>query len=245
MAYAATKQAAKNGADPASIFADPFEYASSLPEGCDKDANPDIKNLPNAEQPHTNTAVTDDPPYPKADPEMWKALGEGKLLSKILTDFYDLVFEDENLNGFFKDTTKNRAIEKQYNFLCKVFTGEKVYFGEKPRNAHHWMIISNELFNYREAIMKACLEKHGLPAHLISRWIAMENAYKKVIVKNKPWPKVVDGVEYPMDGFGEVVIEAGTICDGCTGEIAAGEKVSYHLRLGTVYCGDCKNGSYS
>ncbi len=240
MAYTATKQAAQQGACPESIYVDPFEHAHSLPE----DSN--AKNQErSAEQPNTDIVVTEDPPYPNPDPEMWLALEEGKLLTKILTDFYNLVFDDEKLNGFFKDTTKSRAIEKQYNFLRKVFTGEKVYFGEKPRNAHHWMIISNELFDYREAIMKRCLEKHNLPAHLICRWIDMENAYKQVIVKSKPWPKIVDGVEYPVDGFGEVEIESGTICDGCAGEIAAGETVSYHLRLGTVYCGGCKNGTTS
>jgi NAD(P)H-flavin reductase/ferredoxin/truncated hemoglobin YjbI len=240
MTYNATHQAVQQGADPTNIFADPFEY--SLDKAGDNTANAEKIPDGTSGQNLSNAVIMDDPPYPKPDPQMWQALDDGKLLTTILTDFYDQVFEDEKLNGFFKDTTKTRAIEKQYNFLRKVFTGEKVYFGEKPRNAHHWMVISEALFDYREGIMKTCLEKHGLHEHLIERWMAMEYSYKDVIVKNKPWNKIVDGVEYPVDGFGETVTEISTLCDGCGCEIDKGEHVSYHLRLGTVYCNHCKTG---
>jgi len=90
--------------------------------------------------------------------------------------------------------------------------------------------------------MQACLRKHGLPEHLIERWIAMEYRYLDVVVKNKPWKKIVDGVEYPVDGFGEVITEVGTLCDACGREIPSGEMVSYHLRTGEVYCDTCKGG---
>jgi len=234
MVYASTTQAALQGADHSSLYSDPFEYGHAV----SSDAG--SKQPSDAEPVDANPVIKTDPPYPQPDPEMWQALDCGERLTAILTDFYDRVFEDEKLKGFFKDTTKSRAIEKQYNFLFQVFTGEKVYFGEKPRNGHSWMVISSELFDYREAIMKACLEKHELPENLINRWLAMEYRYKSVIVKDKPWSKVVDGVEYPVDGFGEIVTEFSTVCDGCASEIPVGEKVSYHLRIGTVYCKECK-----
>ncbi len=176
---------------------------------------------------------------PQADPEMWQALGEGELLNRILHDFYGRVFDDERLAPFFDGVTRRRAIEKQYSFVRQQFTGEKVYFGDRPRNAHHWMVISDELFDYRETIMLDCLRRHRLPEHLVQRWRAMEERFRGDIVKDTPWKRKMGDVELPVEGYGETVLEVGSICDACGGEIDAGVTVRYHLRLGTTYCPAC------
>lgn len=176
--------------------------------------------------------------YP--DPELWGALGNGELLSKILDEFYTIVYEDEQLSPFFHGVTKQRAIEKQYSFLRQVISGEKVYFGDRPRNAHHWMVISDELFDYRENIMRDCLRKNGLAENCIKRWMKMEETYRKQIVKTRPWRKIVNGIRYPLDGLDDIVMTIGSMCDGCEKEILPGDKVKYHVRLGTIYCSDCQ-----
>jgi hypothetical protein len=51
-----------------------------------------------------------------------------------------------------------------------LLRGERKYFGMRPRTAHHWMVISDAIFDYREARMVATLRKHGLPEPLVSRW---------------------------------------------------------------------------
>ncbi|PHQ23634.1 hypothetical protein CLH62_20355 [Marinobacter guineae] len=173
------------------------------------------------------------------DPEMWEALENGRVLSAILDDFYTAAFSDERLSPFFHDVTRQRAQEKQYLFLRKKFTGEKVYFGDRPRNAHHWMVISNDLFDYREALMVDCLKRHGLPDHLVARWVALENSFRPDIVKDKPWNRKIGDMEIPVSGFGEITLDIGSICDSCGSEIAQGETVRYQLRLGTLYCPDC------
>ena len=243
MAYQAELMAKQNGVNVENLFVDPFEFNRDKNHDASGAMPVDTENKIAANDIESVNTQQLDPPYPEPDPEMWQALEQGKLLSRILDDFYSQVYADEKLKGFFKDTSKRRSIEKQYNFLHRVFTGEKVYFGEKPRNAHNWMIISKELFDYREQLMQSCLRKHGLSETMIERWMRMEYRYLNVIVKNKVWKKVVDGVEYPVDGFGEIVTEVGTLCDACHREVSAGETITYHLRTGEVYCNDCKNGS--
>ncbi|MEW6646697.1 MAG: group 1 truncated hemoglobin [Pseudomonadota bacterium] len=179
------------------------------------------------------------PAVPLPDPEMWQALQQGALLSTVLEDFYTRVYADTRLASFFHGVTKQRAIEKQFLFLRQLFTGEKVYFGDRPRNAHHWMVISDELFDYREHLMETCLRSHGLPEYLITRWLAMEEGFRSDLVKDAPWKRIMGGMELPVEGFGESVMEVGTLCDSCGGEIDAGTPVRYHLRLGTTYCPDC------
>ncbi len=178
--------------------------------------------------------------YPEPDFELWQALGKGQLLSEVLVDFYDRVYDDPLLSPFFSDVTKQRLIEKQYNFLYQVLTGEKVYFGENPRNAHHWMVISDELLDHREKLMESSLRRSGVPEHFVQRLRAIEEIYREDIVKDKPWKKVLFGKEIPVEGFGQIMLDDATLCDSCQQEIPAGVQVQYHLRLGKVYCATCQ-----
>jgi len=175
----------------------------------------------------------------KPDPEMWAALDGGPRLTAILTDFYARVYEDERLAHFFEGVTRQRAIEKQYAFLCQIFSGEQLYFGERPRNAHNWMVISDELFDHREALMESCLRRHGLPDHLVTRWRAVEERFRKQIVKGQPFGKKIRGVEVPFEGYDSVELSVGAICDGCGGVVEAGTTVRYHVRTGKSFCPAC------
>jgi truncated hemoglobin YjbI len=170
---------------------------------------------------------------------MWEALDRGRLLNEILTDFYNRVFDDPVLAPYFQGVTKGRLIGQVFSFMRDVFTGEKHYFGMRPRTAHHWMVISDEVFDHRERLMEACLRRHGLTEPMVQRWRKTEEGFRGDIVKGTPWKLIVDGVEMPLNGFGEDELSAGTICDGCQRAIEAGERVRYHLRLGLTYCAEC------
>lgn len=173
------------------------------------------------------------------NPEMWAALQEGTLLMKILEDFYTRVYEDAQLAPFFKAIPKQRVVEKQFAFLREKFTGERLYFGDRPRNAHHWMVISNELFDHRESLMEDCLRRHGLAEHLIQAMRDLDEVFRKQIVKKVPVRKKVRGVELPLDGYGEVELVVGILCDGCQAAVSKGQVVRYHNRTGQTYCAAC------
>ena len=174
------------------------------------------------------------------DPELWAALGHGPGLTAILTDFYDRVFEDARLRPFFHNVTKRRVIEKQYEFLYQLFTGDDVYFGLRPFNAHHWMVISDDLFDYREALFEDCIRRYGLPQPLIQRWMAIHERFRADIVKSSPRGIVEEGVERYLERFDTVPLAVGSICDGCGAEVAEGTIVRYHMRTGLIYCPTCQ-----
>lgn len=221
MVRAAEATALELGAAAADTFADPF----------------DLRDLRRAPRPPRRSGPPDDAPAP--DPELWRALGEGATLTAALRDFYARAYADDRLAPFFHGVTQQRAVEKQYLFMRQLITGEKAYFGDRPRNAHHWMVISDDLFDHREALLAQCLRRSGLSEPLIARWRALDERFRRDIVKAAPRKRVVDGVELPLDGYGEAVLEVGTLCDGCGLGIAAGERVRYHLRLGATYCPAC------
>lgn len=172
--------------------------------------------------------------------EIWKALGEGKLLSKILMEFYTLVFDDSKLAPFFENSSQQRSREKVYLFMKAIFTGEKCYFGERPRSAHNWMVISNDLFNHRSKLLTKVLVANGLSEKHVADWLAVDEVYRKQIVKSKPIEKKIDGIVIPVEGYETDIIDSSTVCDECEGEINKGDRISYHLRTGKAYCQSCR-----
>lgn len=173
------------------------------------------------------------------EPELWAALDEGRLLMEILQEFYTLAFADERLGPFFHNVTLERAISKQYEFLYDVFTGEVEFFGFKPFNAHHWMIISDELFDYREAIFERIVRRHDLPEPLVRRWLAFQELFRREIVKSTQRGLILDGEERLLSGFSEERLEFDMMCDGCHQEMLTGSLGRMHRRTGELFCERC------
>lgn len=194
------------------------------------------------EAPKEQVARSSDGSRPRApaDLEMWAAMGEdGELLRTILTDFYNQVFVDEILSPYFHNITKERVIGNVFSFMRDWLKGEHVYFGMQPRTAHHWMVISDEIFDYRENLMMATVRKYGVDEKYVQRWRAFEESFRGDTVKDTPWKLIMNGVEMPLDGYNEEVLTVGTLCDGCQGAIEPGETAQYHVRLGLTFCGNC------
>ncbi len=216
MVYDARVRAVLAGIPRAQLLADPFEPAHPLwPQDREKlDATP-------------------------TDPELWEALGRGPGLRAILQDFYDLAFADPRLAPFFHNVTQERAIDKQYEFLFDVFSGEIEFFGLKPFNAHHWMVISDDLFDYREDLFEGVVRAHGLPEHLLRRWMAFHERFRREIVKTHARGLILNGVEQLHQGFSEEHIDFDMVCDGCAEEIPAGSTARMHQRTGQLFCARC------
>ena len=176
----------------------------------------------------------------RPDPEIWAALGEGTLLRTILTEFYTEVYKDPRLSPFFHRATKQRSIEKQYSFLQDLFSGTKLYFGEKPFNAHHWMIISNELFDYREKLFFDIVRRHGISEPMIHRWATIHEMFRREMVKSVPRGLLLHGREVHLEGFSQETLDVGTICDGCQEAVEPGDKVLMHTRTGEIFCTRCQ-----
>lgn len=180
--------------------------------------------------------------YPAPDPELWAELQHGQTVRRVLEDFYDRVYADPLLSPFFERVTRDRVTDKQYSFMKQCLTGEKVYFGDRPRNAHHWMIISEALFEHRQSLMLQALRAQHLTAEQIRRWVGVEEHFRPEMVKTAVWPRRVGDEDIFTEGFTSETLMEGTVCDHCGGEIPAGTTVAYHRRLGQVSCRACASG---
>lgn len=173
------------------------------------------------------------------DAALWAALGEGTVLRLILQDFYARVYQDERLAPFFHNVTVDRAIEKQHAFLRDMILGSREYFGLRPFNAHHWMVISDELFDYREALFDACVVRAGVAEVHHRRWRALHERFRSDIVKSVPRGLVINGVERYLEGMQRERLDVGSLCDGCAVELPAGTVARFHQRTGRLFCEDC------
>lgn len=173
------------------------------------------------------------------DPELWAALENGLRLRAILVAFYDLVFADPRLAPFFHNVTKERVISKQYEFLASILTGDRRYFGLLPFNAHHWMVISDGLFDHREALFDACVRAYKIPEHLHRRWRALDELFRQNIVKSAPRGMIIEGQEHVREGFSVERVDVATLCDGCGEEMPEGSVGRMHRRTGQLFCQHC------
>lgn len=175
------------------------------------------------------------------NPELWEALERGPRLRRIIEDFYRRVYADARLAPFFVHTTMSWVVDHQYAFLGEIFSGEKMYFGDRPRNAHHAMVIDDELFDYREELMAACLRDHGLSKEQIATWRRVEESFRSHIVKAAPFPRKRHGIAVALDGLGTIELAVGGVCDGCASEIAVGTTCAYEQRTGRLHCPPCSD----
>jgi ferredoxin/truncated hemoglobin YjbI len=183
-----------------------------------------------------------DRPFPEPDLMLWQDLQQGNLLARLLKVFYARVFADPLLAPYFEGVTQARLAEKQYNFLRQAITGEKVYFGERPRNSHHWMVIPDNVFDHRADILRDVIREFGLPGAAEEKLMAIEEGYRQDIVKSRPWNKVIFGRVLPLEGYESLILDEGSLCDGCDQAIASGERAIYHVRTGKLYCHACRAG---
>ncbi|MDD3784086.1 MAG: 2Fe-2S iron-sulfur cluster-binding protein [Hydrogenophaga sp.] len=179
---------------------------------------------------------------PTTDPALWDELDQGRRVRQVLDAFYAKVYADPLLAPFFHGVTPDRAAGKQYSFLQQRMTGAKVYWGDAPRNAHHWMVIPHALFDHRQRLMVQTLREHGLSEGQIQRWTRFEEYYRADIVKDKAWPRKVGDTLVRTEGFALEVLGEASLCDHCGAEVPNGTTVRYHLRTGQISCPACMAG---
>lgn len=179
---------------------------------------------------------------PAPDPALWRLLDHGRLVRRVLEAFYQKVYADPLLQPFFERVSMDRVIGKQYSFLMQCMTGEHVYIGERPKNAHHWMVIPDALFEHRQQLMRQAQQEQGLTPEQMEGWARYEEHFRADIVKHAPWPRRMGDQVIDTERYDTITLDEATVCDHCGAEIAANSTVRFHVRLGQVGCPRCELG---
>lgn len=115
---------------------------------------------------------------------LFDAVGGLPTLEKVHKIFYDKVYEHYWLKLFFEGHNQEAIEFRQTMFMAEKMGGKVDYWGKQPKMSHRQMYITEELFNIRQEILKESLEEANIPEDLMRRWLKIDAAFKRQIVKD-------------------------------------------------------------
>ncbi len=168
--------------------------------------------------------------------ELWDALGESGL-RELFADLSSRVYADRRLRPYFRHLPRDVVFEKQVVFFRELLVSGT--HSVDLRAVHCWMQISSELFDYRQELMTACLERQGLTPDLVAEWLSFEAQFRAEVVDESGATSGVRRVPDDFRDFGIVVRDASVTCDTCSDEIPAGVALHFHEASGQSCCTAC------
>ena len=117
-------------------------------------------------------------------PSLFDAVGGLPTLQKVHKIFYDKVYAHPWLGQFFAGHSQTVIEDRQTSFMAEKMGGDVVYMGKDLHTAHETMYITRELFDLRHAILDASIREAGVPDALRERWLRIDGAFTKPIIKD-------------------------------------------------------------
>lgn len=115
---------------------------------------------------------------------LYDQVGGRPFLEKVSRTFYDKIYSHPWLKLYFKQTPQEVIERQQVEFMMGALGGPRVYGGRMPGDAHIHLHITEELFELREKLLMEALQQEKAPIELVDRWIKIEQAFRRHIVKN-------------------------------------------------------------
>lgn len=117
------------------------------------------------------------------DKSLFELIGGRPMLEQVHKTFYDKLYAHPWLKKFFGDVDQKIIEDQQTDFMTSNMGGGKIFSGSLPEKAHKHIYITNDMFNLRQSILKECILETGLSVDLVERWIKIDEAFRKSIVK--------------------------------------------------------------
>ncbi len=115
---------------------------------------------------------------------MFDAVGGLPTLQRAHKIFYDKVYAHDWLGQFFAGHSQKVIENRQTSFMAENMGGPVEYWGKDMKTVHEAMYISPELFELRHRLLADSLHEAGVPPELRTRWLRIDRAFMKLIVKN-------------------------------------------------------------
>ena len=103
--------------------------------------------------------------------KLFDELGGEEALRRIIDRFVDRVFDDPMIGFFFRNASRQRVKEKEYEFAARHLGADVPYTGRPLRDAHAAHPIMGGQFNRRLQILKDTLAEMHVPDAVRAHWI--------------------------------------------------------------------------
>jgi len=114
---------------------------------------------------------------------LFDAIGGLPTLQRAHKIFYDKVYAHSWLKQFFKGHSQEAIEGRQTSFMAEKMGGPVEYWGKEMKMVHESMYITPELFEVRHALLEESLCEAGVTESLRQRWLRIDNAFMKSVVK--------------------------------------------------------------
>lgn len=114
---------------------------------------------------------------------LFHKLGGKNTLQKVHKIFYDKIYADPWIGKFFLHIDQKIIEDQQTDFMMQAMGGPAEYAGALPHAAHKHMLITEDLFQYRQELLRASIKEAMIPENLAEEWLKIDAAFKKGIVK--------------------------------------------------------------
>jgi hemoglobin len=118
------------------------------------------------------------------DKTLFENVGGRPVLERVHKVFYDKLYDHPWLKQFFLEIDQKTIENQQTDFMVSNMGGGKIYSGALPKNGHKHLFVTEEMFDLRGDILKESLEECSVPKDLAERWLRIDDAFRKSIVKD-------------------------------------------------------------
>lgn len=113
---------------------------------------------------------------------LFERLGREKVLFRVVDEFYNIVQEDERVNGFFKHIDMVRLRQHQLSFLSGLLGGPEQYSGRSLQAAHQALRLQPLHYEAIVENLAEALKKCGVGGDDIRQVLDKVSAYRDHIV---------------------------------------------------------------
>jgi len=132
----------------------------------------------------TSLATTLEASATQGGTKLFDRVGGRATLEKVHEIFYDKIYADPWLGRFFAGIDRSHIESQQTDFMAMLFGGPKAYSGRMPIDAHEHIMITEELFAFRSALLRQALAEAGVAPAEMTDWLRIDMAFKKVLIKS-------------------------------------------------------------
>ncbi len=113
----------------------------------------------------------------------FEELGGKPVLEKVAHVFYEKIYAHPWIGQYFKEVPQKVIEAQQVDFMMHALGGPSVYCGKLPIPAHKHLMITEELFDLRQNLLKESLIECAACADLTERWMKIDEAFRNKLIK--------------------------------------------------------------
>ena len=116
------------------------------------------------------------------DASLFEQLGGEPVLRSIIRTFVDRMFSDPMIGFLFRNASRERVADKEYELAAQHLGGGVVYTGRPIGEAHAALSILEGQFARRLEILRRTLEEGGAPSAVIQHWLAYTEGLRPLVI---------------------------------------------------------------